>query len=133
MIDLTDAQSAVILSAIHSGLGLALTHSPDTEHMRLQAYAEIVADPMHAANTLALGEAIDTAVSLTLEPNLIVDPSALIEEHGNRMTRRALMYAGVSPDQRGTKTQWKVGCPRENSSVLKLPPNMLEDWFGILS
>lgn len=132
MIELNNAQCSAIVTAIHNALELPLTRSVEIEEMRLQAYAEIVSDPMNATDTLALGEAIDTKIMLAGKDDLFVDPSALIEVHGKQMVRRALHYAGVSPDEHGTKTVWTFGKPNSRSRILKIPDKMLQEWFSDL-
>jgi len=130
MIELSEAQAATIITGVHTSLALPLTRSADTGQMRLQAYAEIISDPMNAVDTLALGEAIDAATMLESENDMVIEPSALIEMHGNRMASRALMYAGVSPERSGARTEWRVGNPGPGGRVLTLPATMLQDWLS---
>ncbi|GAA6198704.1 hypothetical protein NBRC116598_41490 [Pseudophaeobacter arcticus] len=130
MIEISNAQSASIVSALHSGLALPLTRTNNVEEMRLKAYVEIISDPMNAVDTLALGEAINTTIMLGCEDDVFVEPSALIELHGNRMVSCALLYAGVSPEQSNATTKWRVGRPRSDSRVLTLPTTLLQDWLS---
>ncbi len=130
MIELSEAQAAAIVTGVHTSLALPLTRSADTGQMRLQAYAEIFSDPMNAVDTLALGEAIDTAIVLECENDMVIEPSEVIELHGIRMASRALMYAGVSPERRNEKTEWRVGSPGPGGRVLTLPATMLQDWLS---
>ena len=130
MIEITSAQSAAIITAMHASLELPMTRATKVEQMRLQAYVEIVADPQNAADTLALGEALNSTVMLMREDSMTIDPSALIEIHGNKMVRLALTYAGVTPCKQTVKTVWTVGSPRPTGQVLKLPESILSDWLA---
>lgn len=126
MFELSSAQRAAIQTGIHDGLGLPLGR-PDTKvEMQMAAYAEIVSNPDWASDTLALAEAIDSAILLTRKSDLSVDPSEVMEVHAKPMVRLSLMYAGVSPVAKGNKEIWMVG--RGGNEVLKLPATILDDW-----
>lgn len=132
MIEITNAQSAAIVTALHDGLALPLTRTDEIEEMRLKAYIEIVSDPMNAADTLALGEAIHTAIMLMRVDNMTIDPSALIEIHGSKMVRLAMSYAGVRSSLGEAKNVWSIGSPRQNGWVFTLPENILHDWLSLI-
>lgn len=126
MLDLSEAQSATIISTLHSSLSLPLKVSEDTRELQLQAYISIISNPMNAIEALALGEAINAFILLNDGKDFVIDVASLRDAHHPRILRRALMYAGVQPIESGAKTVWHFGAPSANASVISIPADSVE-------
>ncbi len=126
--DLTIAQRSAILTGIHSALGIPLTGA-SAEQLKIAVYAEIIAFADDVPGTLLLAEAVDYAIRKRTETAFTIDAGSLIKKHGFSMTRRALMLAGVSPVERGTKVIWAIGDSGKHDPVLALDSDLLEKWM----